>query len=88
MAGGIVDVGNARDAARRDSWAAACEKLRALDPAQMAPPDLEALADAAWWLSRPDEQCLHELPLFSWPGSCEPGTAGKVTSQLRKAYLP
>jgi len=34
------------------------------------------------------EQCLRELPLFSWPGSCESGTAAKVTSQLRKAYLP
>ena len=52
MAGGIVDAGNARDAARRDSWAAAYGGLRALDAAQMAPPDLEALADTAWWLSR------------------------------------
>jgi DNA-binding CsgD family transcriptional regulator len=55
VAGRIVDVGNDRDAVRRDSWAAAYEELRGLDPAQMAPPDLEALADAAWWLSRPDE---------------------------------
>jgi len=55
VAGRIVDAGRARDAARRESWAGAYEELRALDPAHMEPRDLEALADAAWWLSRSDE---------------------------------
>ena len=55
MAGRIADADQARDAARRESWAEAYEELRALDPAGMEPRDLEALADAAWWLSRPDE---------------------------------
>jgi len=55
VAGRIVGADRARDAARREPWATAYEVLRALDPARMEPRDLEALADAAWWLSRPDE---------------------------------
>jgi DNA-binding CsgD family transcriptional regulator len=55
MAGRIADADRARDAARRESWAEAYQELRALDPARMEPRDLEALADAAWWLSRPEE---------------------------------
>src|SRR5512132_1051760 len=55
MAGRIADADRARDAARRESWAEAYEELRALDPAGMGPRDLETLADAAWWLSRPEE---------------------------------
>jgi DNA-binding CsgD family transcriptional regulator len=55
MAGRIADADRARDAARRESWAEAYRELRALDPARMQPRDLEALADAAWWLSRPEE---------------------------------
>ena len=55
MAGRIVGADLARDAARRESWAGAYEELRALDLAHMKPCDLEALADAAWWLSRSDE---------------------------------
>jgi DNA-binding CsgD family transcriptional regulator len=55
VAGRIADADRARDAARRESWAEAYGELRALDPARMGPRDLEALADAAWWLSRPQE---------------------------------
>jgi ATP/maltotriose-dependent transcriptional regulator MalT len=55
MAGRIADADRARDAARRESWAEAYQELRALDPARMEPRDLEALADAAWWRSRPEE---------------------------------
>jgi hypothetical protein len=55
VAGQIADADRARDATRRESWAEAYEELRALDPARMEPRDLEALADAAWWLSRSDE---------------------------------
>lgn len=55
VAGRIAGADRARDAACRESWAAAYEELRALDAAQMEPCDLEALADAAWWLSRLDE---------------------------------
>ena len=55
MAGRIADLDRARDAVRRESWAEAYDELRALDPARLAPADLEALANAAWWLSRSDE---------------------------------
>jgi hypothetical protein len=55
VAGRIAHADRARDAVRRESWAEAYEELRALDPARMEPRDLEALADAAWWLSRSDE---------------------------------
>ena len=55
MAGRIADVERARDAVQRESWAEAYGELSAVDPARLGPADLEALADAAWWLSRPDE---------------------------------
>ena len=57
MAGRIADADadRARDAVRRESWAEAYAELCALDPAGMESRDLEALADAAWWLSRSDE---------------------------------
>jgi hypothetical protein len=46
---------HAKDAMRRQSWAEAYEELRALDPSALAAEDLEALADAAWWLSNAEE---------------------------------
>jgi DNA-binding CsgD family transcriptional regulator len=55
VAGRIADVDRAREAVRRESWGEAYEALRTHDPAGMEPRDLEALADAAWWLSRSDE---------------------------------
>src|ERR671930_1922550 len=55
VAGRTADIDRARDAVQREAWAEAYEQLHALDPARMEPRDLEALADAAWWLSRPDE---------------------------------
>ncbi|HEX5882697.1 MAG TPA: hypothetical protein VF468_30910 [Actinomycetota bacterium] len=57
MAGRIADADadRARDAVRRESWAEAYEELSALDPAGTESRHLEALADAAWWLSRSDE---------------------------------
>jgi len=48
-------IAEARDAVARESWAEAYRRLRALEPAGLAPRDLEALADAAWWLCRMDE---------------------------------
>jgi DNA-binding CsgD family transcriptional regulator len=51
----IADLDRARDALGRESWAEAYGELRALDPAGLAPRDLEGLAEAAWWLSRSEE---------------------------------
>jgi DNA-binding CsgD family transcriptional regulator len=50
-----ADIERARDAALRESWTEAFEELNLLDPSDLAPPDLEAFADAAWWLSKTEE---------------------------------
>jgi ATP/maltotriose-dependent transcriptional regulator MalT len=49
------DLDRARDAVRRESWREAYEELSASDPADLTPPDLAGLADAAWWLSLIEE---------------------------------
>ena len=51
----ITDIERARDAARRESWADAFDAFGTLAPSELTPPDLEAFADAAWWLSRTEE---------------------------------
>jgi DNA-binding CsgD family transcriptional regulator len=50
-----ADIERARDAVQRESWAEAYGELAAADPSDLTPEDLEALADAAWWLSKNDE---------------------------------
>jgi hypothetical protein len=49
------DLERARHAVRRESWREAYEELNASDPADLTPPDLAGLADAAWWLSLIEE---------------------------------
>jgi DNA-binding CsgD family transcriptional regulator len=61
----IANADRARDAVRRESWAEAYEELRGLDPAGMEPRDLEALADAAWWLSRSDESIANRQRAYA-----------------------
>ena len=51
----VSTVERARDAAQRGSWAEAYEQYRDLDPPTLAPDDLDALADAAFWMCRIDE---------------------------------
>ncbi len=55
MAKGTADIERARDAAHRESWAEAYEVLSLLDLSDLEPLDLEAFADAAWWLSKIEE---------------------------------
>ena len=50
-----ADIERGRDAARREAWAEAYEELASADPSDLSPEDLEALSDAAWWLSKMDE---------------------------------
>jgi DNA-binding CsgD family transcriptional regulator len=50
-----ADIERGRDAVARESWAEAYEQLAAADPSELSPQDLEALADAAWWLSKTEE---------------------------------
>ncbi len=45
----------ARDAVERGSWGEACELFEQLDDSQLEPTDLEAMADAAWWVCKLDE---------------------------------
>jgi hypothetical protein len=45
----------ARDAARRGSWAEALDLFGRLDLPELEPGDLEAMADAAWWSCRIDD---------------------------------
>jgi DNA-binding CsgD family transcriptional regulator len=51
----IADLDLARDAVAREAWAEAYAAFQAVDPSTLTPGDLEALADAAWWLSRMEE---------------------------------
>ncbi len=55
MAERVADIDRARDALARESWAEAYEELGRLDPTELRPEDLEAFADAVWWLGKIDE---------------------------------
>jgi len=48
-------IGRARDAVKGEAWADAYAELADADPSDLTGQDLEALADAAWWLSKNDE---------------------------------
>jgi DNA-binding CsgD family transcriptional regulator len=50
-----ADIERGREAARREAWAEAYDVLASADPSDLTPDDLEALADAAWWMSKMDE---------------------------------
>ncbi len=51
----IEGIADARHASRPQPWAETYAALRDRDPSALTPYELEALADAAWWLSRMDE---------------------------------
>ncbi len=51
----VADIDRARDAVNRESWREAYDELSSFDPTDLDARDLEALADAAWWLSKTDE---------------------------------
>lgn len=52
MAERTAHIDRARDAVARRAWSEAHDLFGALDPSSLEAGDLEALADAAWWLSR------------------------------------
>jgi DNA-binding NarL/FixJ family response regulator len=58
-------VRQARDTVAREMWADAYRLLRSLDPAQLAPDDFAALADAAWWTSRVEESIAARMRAYS-----------------------
>jgi class 3 adenylate cyclase len=55
MAQVLEPIRTARDAAGRYAWREAYETYSGLNPAELAPEDLERYAEAAWWRGRPDE---------------------------------
>ena len=55
MAQDVDGIEQARDAVARESWVEAYAMLRDIEPSDLAPADLEGLADATWWLSKVDE---------------------------------
>ena len=55
MGESIAGADGTRDAAHQRSWAETYEALSTRDASELSPRDLEALADAAWWLSRMEE---------------------------------
>ena len=61
------------DAARQRTWAETYEALSARDASELSPRDLEALADAAWWLSRMEESIAARQRAYT--GSASAGDA-------------
>ena len=55
MAERIDELGRARDAVERRSWAEAYRIFEALEPSTLTPAEWESFADAAWWTGRQDE---------------------------------
>lgn len=55
MAEGVGAAERAREAVLEGSWDEAYEQYRGLDRSSLTPDDLDALADAAWWMCRIDE---------------------------------
>jgi ATP/maltotriose-dependent transcriptional regulator MalT len=69
----------ARDAARRGSWAEAFDLFARLDASQLEPGDLEAMADAAWWLSRIDDSmAVRQKAYAGYLAANQPRRAGYV----------
>ena len=68
MAERTADIERGRDAVARESWAEAYEELAAADPSELSPQDLEALADAAWWLSKTDESIAARQRAYAGSG--------------------
>lgn len=65
MAQHSVDLERGRDAARRAAWAEAYGVLAGMDHSRLAPEDLDALADAAFWLCRVDESIAARQRAYS-----------------------
>jgi hypothetical protein len=77
----------ARKALGRDDWAAALDLFRQVAPDALAPGDLEAMADAAWWSARPDEAIeLLQRAYAAYVEADKPARAGYVALTLAREY--
>jgi len=77
----------AREAFSRDQWAAALDLFRQVAPDAMAPEDLEAMADAAWWAAKPDEAIeVLQRAYAAYVEAAKPARAGYVALTLAREY--
>jgi class 3 adenylate cyclase len=78
-----------REAARRRAWREAYELLRGSDEAgELTAPDLEALAEAAWWTGRLDEAIsLRERTYAAYSEADNPAKTAKVALDLAVDHL-
>jgi len=84
----IADIERARDAARRESWAEAYEELKLLDPSDLEPMDLEASADAAWWLSKTDESiAFRQRAHAGYAAAGDEGKAATMAARLSAEHF-
>ena len=78
----------ARAAARRAAWGAARDRFGEVDPALLAPHDIEAMADAAWWTWRLDEAiALRQRAYTAWADAGEERHAARAAWFLSYDYL-
>jgi DNA-binding CsgD family transcriptional regulator len=78
----------ARDAARRGSWTEAFDLFGQLDPAELEPSDLEAIADAAWWSCRLDESiAVRQKAYAGYLAADEPRRAAYAAWLLSLDYV-
>jgi class 3 adenylate cyclase len=81
-------LGAGRDALERHAWQEAFERFKEADAASpLAPPDLEALAEAAWWSGRIDDTIdARERAYQAYLDQGEPRRAGLVALDLRSDH--
>ena len=83
MADRSADIERARAAIARGAWAEAHDALVHLDPALLEPSDLEALADAAWWIGKEEESIgARHHAYAAWAGVGDELRASAVATRL------
>ena len=87
MAERTAEIDRARDAMARGSWVDAYEGLSRVDPTELTARDLEAMADAAWWVSRLDESIAARQKAYAgYAAAAEDAAAGYVAACLCIEY--
>src|SRR5689334_13300141 len=77
----------AREAFKRDEWAAALDLFGQVAPDALAPEDLESMADAAWWSAKPDAAIeLLQRAYAAYVAAGKPARAGYVALALAREY--
>ena len=78
-----IGIDRARENLARGAWADAYESLRVADPSELTAPDLEGLADAAWWLSRfEDSLDARQKAYAAYAAAGDEAAAGAVAARL------